>query len=82
MARLGFNVVRLGMTWKGLEPGTAPSNNPAICTRGAPHDPVKFSQAVLDRYLNTLRKTVDYSRGSTSTRSSICTKTSTTRVSR
>ena len=29
MARLGFNVVRLGMTWKGLEPGTAPANDPA-----------------------------------------------------
>ena len=31
MARLGFNVVRLGMTWSGLEPGTAPANDPAIC---------------------------------------------------
>ena len=39
MARLGFNVVRLGMTWKGLEPGTAPSNDPAICTPGTPQDP-------------------------------------------
>ena len=34
MARLGFNVVRLGMTWSGLEPGTAPANDPAICTPG------------------------------------------------
>ena len=34
MARLGFNVVRLGMTWKGLEPGTAPANDPAICGEG------------------------------------------------
>ena len=25
MARLGFNVVRLGMTWSRLEPGTAPA---------------------------------------------------------
>ena len=33
MARLGFNVVRLGMTWSGLEPGTAPANDPAICGR-------------------------------------------------
>ena len=36
MARLGFNVVRLGMTWSGLEPGTAPANDPAICAHGKP----------------------------------------------
>ena len=36
MARLGFNVVRLGMTWSGLEPGTAPANDPAICGPGTP----------------------------------------------
>ena len=59
MARLGFNVVRLGMTWKGLEPGTAPANDPAICTSGAPHDPGQFSQAVLDTYLKKLKGTVD-----------------------
>jgi len=59
MASLGFNVVRLGMTWKGLEPGTAPANDPAICTRGTPHDPGQFNQAVLDRYLNKLSETVD-----------------------
>ena len=58
MARLGFNVVRLGMTWKGLEPGTAPANDPAICTKGTPHDPGQFNQAVLDRYLNKLNETV------------------------
>jgi endoglycosylceramidase len=59
MARLGFNIVRLGMTWKGLEPGTAPANDPAICTSGTPHDPGQFNQAVLDSYLNKLSKTVD-----------------------
>jgi len=59
MARLGFNIVRLGMTWKGLEPGTAPANDPAICTRGTPRDPGQFNQAVLDRYLNKLKETVD-----------------------
>lgn len=59
MVRLGFNVVRLGMTWKGLEPGTAPANDPAICTPGPPHDPGQFNQAVLDRYLNKLSETVD-----------------------
>ena len=59
MARLGFNVVRLGMTWKGLEPGTAPANDPAICTPGAPHDPGQFNQAVLDAYLAKMKETVD-----------------------
>jgi endoglycosylceramidase len=59
MARLGFNVVRLGMTWKGLEPGTAPANDPAICTTGAPHDPGQFNRAILDRYLHRLKQTVD-----------------------
>ncbi|HXW32285.1 MAG TPA: hypothetical protein VEJ21_04265, partial [Acidimicrobiales bacterium] len=39
MAQLGFDVVRLGMTWKGLEPGTAPANDPAICAKGTPRDP-------------------------------------------
>ncbi|MGD0321785.1 MAG: cellulase family glycosylhydrolase [Acidimicrobiales bacterium] len=59
MARLGFNVVRLGMTWSGLEPGTAPANDPAICARGAPHDPGQFNQAVLDSYLAKLSETID-----------------------
>ena len=59
MARLGFNVVRLGMTWKGLEPGTAPSNDPAICTPGTPQDPGQYSQAVLDSYLSRVKESVD-----------------------
>ncbi len=59
MARLGFDVVRLGMTWKGLEPGTAPANDPAICAPGAPGDPQQYDQAVLDRYLGRLKETVD-----------------------
>jgi len=59
MARLGFNVVRLGMTWKGLEPGTAPANDPAICSPGAPGDPGQFNPAVLDSYLTKLKQTVD-----------------------
>ncbi|HTU37628.1 MAG TPA: cellulase family glycosylhydrolase [Acidimicrobiales bacterium] len=59
MARLGFNVVRLGMTWKGLEPGTAPANDPAICAHGAPANPNQFNRAVFDRYIARLTKTVD-----------------------
>ena len=59
MARLGFNVVRLGMTWGGLEPGTVPANDPAICDRGKPTDPHQFNRAVLDRYVARLTRTVD-----------------------
>ena len=59
MARLGFNVVRLGMTWSGLEPGTAPANAPAICGRGTPTDPHQFNQAVFNRYEQRLRTTVN-----------------------
>ncbi|HVB90619.1 MAG TPA: cellulase family glycosylhydrolase [Acidimicrobiales bacterium] len=59
MASLGFNVVRLGITWKGLEPGTAQANDPAICTPGTPRDPGQFNQAVLDRYLGNVSRTVE-----------------------
>ncbi len=59
MARLGFNEVRLGMTWSGLEPGTAPSNDPAICGRGTPGNPHQFNQAVFNRYVHRLEQTVD-----------------------
>ncbi len=59
MARLGFNVVRLGMTWRGLEPGTASANDPAICRVGQPGNPHQFNQRILERYLGRLRRTVD-----------------------
>ena len=59
MARLGLNVVRLGMTWSGLEPGTAPANDPALCGPGHPTDPHQFNQAIFDRYVQHLRTTVN-----------------------
>ena len=59
MAQLGFNVVRLGMTWSGLEPGTASANDPAICRSGPPGNPGQFNQAVLNAYLNRLDRTVN-----------------------
>jgi endoglycosylceramidase len=58
-ARLGFNVVRLGMTWSGLEPGTAPANDPAICAPGAPGTSGQFDQSVLNAYLARLDRTVN-----------------------
>lgn len=59
MARLGFNVVRLGVVWAGLEPGTAAANDPSICTPGTPGDPGQFDRAVLRRYLSRLAQTVE-----------------------
>jgi endoglycosylceramidase len=59
MAKLGFNVVRLGVIWEGLEPGTAGPNDPAICSVGTPHDPHQFNAAVAAAYLAKVAKTVD-----------------------
>ncbi len=59
MSKLGFNVVRLGILWKGLEPGTAPANDPTICSPGKPTDPHQFNQSILDRYLGHLKQTIE-----------------------
>ena len=59
MARLGFDVVRLGMTWSGLEPGKANANDPAICDPGKPTNPHQLNLTTLDRYLTHLKQTVD-----------------------
>lgn len=58
MARLGFDVVRLGIMWSGLEPGTAPANDPAICTKGSPGHPGQYNVATLDAYLGHVAQTV------------------------
>ena len=60
MAQLGFNVVRLGIIWKGLEPGTDPINDPAICTPGAPRTPGpdQFNAKVFGAYMDRLETTV------------------------
>ncbi len=58
MALLGFNVVRLGMTWSGLEPGKAKANDPAICDPGRATNPHQLNLAVLDRYVAHLKQTV------------------------
>jgi endoglycosylceramidase len=58
MAALGFNVVRLGIIWQGLEPGTLGPNNPEICTPGPPHDPHQYNAAIADAYLAKVATTV------------------------
>lgn len=40
IAALGFNVVRLGILWQGIEPGTGGPNQASICTPGAPVAPI------------------------------------------
>ena len=58
MQRLGFNVVRLGIEWQGLEPGSGGPNQPQICTPGTPGNPDEFNKAVADAYLKHVAATV------------------------
>lgn len=60
MAQLGFTVVRLGIIWKGLEPGTDPINDPSICKLGTPGSsgPDQFDAHTFDAYMNRLQATV------------------------
>ena len=70
MASLGFDVVRLGIIWKGLEPGPVAGdvNDPGICTEGLASgqgtagpggSDSKYSQSTLDAYLAGVKATVD-----------------------
>jgi endoglycosylceramidase len=59
MQKLGFNVVRLGIEWQALEPGSGGPNQPKICTPGTPGNPHEFNQAVADAYLAHVKATVD-----------------------
>ena len=70
------------MTWSGLEPGTAPANDPAICGPGAPDGPapVQPGRASTATCSACGRPWTCWG-GSTSTRSWTCTRTCTTRCS-
>ncbi|MHB1711077.1 MAG: cellulase family glycosylhydrolase [Acidimicrobiales bacterium] len=59
IAGLGFDVVRLGIVWQGIEPGTLRANSPSICTPGSPGRAHQWNQAVADAYLAKVRQTVD-----------------------
>ncbi len=59
MASLGFNVVRLGIIWQGIEPGTLGPNSPQVCTPGTPRDPHQFNASVASAYLARVARTVD-----------------------
>jgi len=58
IARLGFDVVRLGILWSGIEPGHGGINNPAVCRRGVPGNPHEMDVAVADSYLARVQRVV------------------------
>jgi endoglycosylceramidase len=58
MRSLGFNVVRLGIEWQALEPGSGGPNQPSICTPGTPGNAREWNQAVAERYLGHVAATV------------------------
>ena len=60
MAGLGFDVVRLGIIWKGLEPGSLPPNDPQSCTEGLAGSASAAAEAptTLASYLARLDTTV------------------------
>ncbi len=61
MQRLGFNVVRLGIEWQALEPGSGGPNQPQICTPGAPETTGavdEWNQTVAEQYLSHVAATV------------------------
>jgi endoglycosylceramidase len=58
MQSLGFNVVRLGIEWQALEPGSGGPNQPQICTPGAPGNAHEWNRAVAERYLDHVAATV------------------------
>ena len=59
IASLGFDVVRLGILWQGLEPGTGGPNNPAVCTPGPAADPHMYDAATVRSYLAQVGRVVD-----------------------
>jgi endoglycosylceramidase len=59
MRSLGFNVVRLGIEWQALEPGSGGPNQPKVCTPGVPGNAHEFNRAVAERYLSHVAATVE-----------------------
>jgi endoglycosylceramidase len=65
MASLGFDAVRLGIIWTGLDPGTDPINDPAICSQAANRPGSvagtaadQFNGSIFDAYINRLDATI------------------------
>lgn len=60
IAALGFDVVRLGVIWNGLEPGTSKMNDPAICRPGQPRTSGagQFDRRTFTTYMRRLQATI------------------------
>jgi endoglycosylceramidase len=58
IAALGFDVVRLGIIWQGMEPSTVGPNSPQICGPGPPDDPVQPDPSVMSAYLDQVARVV------------------------
>jgi len=55
----GFNVVRVGIIWAGIEPGSGGPNQPKVCTPGPYQDPGMWNQTVADDYISQVEKVVN-----------------------
>ena len=58
IAKLGFNVVRVGVIWAGIEPGSGGPNQPQVCNRGTPGDPHMWNQQVASSYIAQVAQVV------------------------
>ncbi len=60
MAGLGFDVVRLGIIWKGLEPGHGAIDGASVCAPGMPRpsESSEFVPSTFDAYLQRLDGTI------------------------
>src|SRR4051812_9050874 len=55
----GFNLARLQLSWKAIEPGHVGPNDPAICGDGPPQDPGQWDENHAQRYLNRVAAVVE-----------------------
>jgi endoglycosylceramidase len=58
IASLGFDVVRLGMVWQGLEPGHLGPNDPRVCTPGTHRDARQYDASAVHAYLDQVARVV------------------------
>ena len=59
ISSLGFNVVRVGIIWAGIEPGHGGPNQPSVCNPGPYVDPGMWNQKVAEAYIAQVQKVVN-----------------------
>jgi endoglycosylceramidase len=59
IANLGFDVVRLGILWQGIEPGSGRPNDPGVCSPGTPGKMSMLNKTTAANYLANVTRTVD-----------------------